>query len=93
MDLVDFVLEGRQGKKECVQLCIMYMNIQRAWIWRNNFWQADPGKNDSQWICLFLFQKEVRENKSVCSFESSMYLSRGPRYGGLFSGDSYNWQK
>jgi hypothetical protein len=34
-----------------------------------------------------LFQKEGREKRSVCSFESSMYLSRVPRYRGIIFGE------
>ncbi len=35
---------------------------------------------------VFLFLKEGKERGSVCSFESCMWLSREPGYGGIIFG-------
>ena len=63
------------------------MAIQAPNIWRNNFWQADLARIKVNEFACFLFQKEGKARRSVCSFESCMWIFRESGYREMIFGN------
>ena len=72
----------------------MYVAIQEAWIWRNNFWQADSGKNwQSINLSVFCSREKVRQGRVLAALNHLCSCPWSLDMGDYFLEGSYNWQQ
>jgi len=82
-----FVLEGRQGKGECVKHWITYVAIPGAWIWTNNYWQSRPWQ---KWklidLSVFYSRRKARQRRMCAALNHLCSCPGSPDMGDYFWG-------